>query len=370
MIRFSKPDITEQDTIDIKKILKSGWLAHGKYTKKLEDLFSKFTGSKYAIAVSSCTAGLHISCLTAGFKKGDEVLVSSQTHTATGHAIEYTGAKPIFVDCNALNGNININDLKRKITKKTKGIIVVHMNGLPCEMDEINKIVKKEKIKLIEDCAHALGSNFKNKHCGTFGISGCFSFYPTKQITSGEGGMIITNDKSFYLKAKKMRAFGIDLDPVNRKIPGHYDVRYLGFNYRMTDFQACLAYKQLTRYGRRLKLRKKNANLYFNLLKKNELILQEKKFPKNCSFFLYQIILKSKLIRKELMEKLNKKKIGYSIHYAKPVPLMKYYKVKYNIKTKEFSKSNFYSERVLSLPVNDHITSNQIKYICNIINKL
>ena len=146
MIRFSKPDITEQDTIDVKKILKSGWLAHGVYTKKLENLFCKYTGSKYAIAVSSCTSGLHLSSLTAGFKYGDEVLVASQTHTATAHAIQYTGATPIFVDCNPLNGNIDINDLKRKITKKTKGLILVHMNGLPCQMSEIKKIIKKKKL--------------------------------------------------------------------------------------------------------------------------------------------------------------------------------------------------------------------------------
>ena len=243
------------------------------------------------------------------------------------------------------------------------------MNGLPCEMKEILKIVKKNKIKLIEDCAHALGSTFNKKHCGTFGVSGCFSFYPTKQITSGEGGMIITNSKKFYNKAKKLRAFGIDLDPVNRKIPGHYDVRYLGFNYRMTDFQACLAYNQLSRYAKRLKLRIKNAKLYFELLRNNNLILKENKFPLNCSFFLYQIILKSNSVRKILMKKLNEK-IGYSIHYAKPVPLMKFYKSKYKIKSKDFYFSNFYSNRVLSLPVNDHIKPNQIKYICNIINQL
>ena len=244
------------------------------------------------------------------------------------------------------------------------------MNGLPCEMNEINQIVKKEKIKLIEDCAHALGSNFNDNHCGTFGLSGCFSFYPTKQITSGEGGMIITNSKKFYDKAKKIRAFGIDLDPINRKIPGHYDVKYLGFNYRMTDFQACLAYKQLTRYTKRLKLRKENANLYFNLLKDNQVILKENNFSNNCSFFLYQIVLKSKSIRNLLIEILKKKKIGFSIHYAKPVPLMSYYRLKYKIKAIDFYNSNFYSNRVLSLPVNDHIKSKQIKYICNIINNL
>ena len=167
---------------------------------------------------SSCTSALHLSCLASGFKKGDEVIVPSQTHAATAHAVEYTGAKARLVDIDLYSGNININEIKKALNKKTKGIIVVHMAGYSCDLDVIIKLCKEKKITLIEDCAHALGTTYKKKHVGNFGISGCFSFYPTKQITTGEGGALITNNKKLYLKIKKLKAFGINKDINQRKI--------------------------------------------------------------------------------------------------------------------------------------------------------
>ena len=244
-IRFSIPNFKKQDFSLVKNILKSGWLTHGKYTQLFEDEFKKYTGAKYSLTLSSCTAALHFTCLASGFKSGDEVIVPAQTHTATAHAVEYTGAKAIFSDVDLITGNINLKNIKKKITKKTKGIIVVHMAGEPCNLDEISKFCKKKEVKLIEDCAHSVGTFIKKKHVGNFGISGSFSFYPTKQITTGEGGMMITNDKKFYNKVKMLKAFGIDKDINNRKKQGEYDVKGLGFNYRMTDFQAALGYNQI-----------------------------------------------------------------------------------------------------------------------------
>ena len=203
-IKFSISNISSQDNSIVQKILKSGWLTHGKYTNLFEKEFCKFTKAKYAVSVSSCTAGLHLSCLAAGFKKGDEVIVPAQTHTATAHAVEYTGAKVIFADIEPLTGNIDINEILKKITKKTKGIIIVHMAGYPCDVKKILKICKKKNLKLIEDCAHGLGTYIKKKHVGNFGKSGSFSFYPTKQITTGEGGMVVTNDFNFFKKIKSI----------------------------------------------------------------------------------------------------------------------------------------------------------------------
>ena len=206
-IKFSIPNISKQDINLVGKIIRSGWLTHGKYTSLFENEIKKFTKAKYAVSVSSCTAGLHISCLAAGFKKGDEVIIPAQTHTATAHAVEYTGAKAIFSDVDYPSGNISLIDLKRKVTKKTKGLIVVHMAGYPCDMKKIMTFCKKNKIHVLEDCAHAMGSFFKGVHAGNFGVSGSFSFYPTKQITTGEGGVVITNDKNFYDKIRKLKAF-------------------------------------------------------------------------------------------------------------------------------------------------------------------
>ena len=200
MIKFSIPNIQTSDIKTVSKIIKSGWLTHGKYTTLFEKEFKKFTKSKYAISVSSCTAGLHLSCLASGFKKGDEIIVPAQTHTATAHAVEYTGARAIFADIDFKTGNINLENIKKKITKNTKGLIIVHMAGYPCDVEKIRSFCSKKKIILLEDCAHAVGTKVKNKHVGNFGISGSFSFYPTKQITTGEGGMVITNDLIFIKK--------------------------------------------------------------------------------------------------------------------------------------------------------------------------
>ena len=209
-IKFSIPNISKKDVNLVSKIIKSGWLTHGKYTLLFEKEIKKFTKAKFAVSVSSCTAGLHISCLASGFKKGDEVIVPAQTHTATAHAVEYTGATTIFADVDYPSGNMSLEEIKKKVTKKTKGVILVHMAGYPCEMEKITRFCKKRKIIVLEDCAHALGTYFKGVHAGNFGISGSFSFYPTKQITTGEGGIVITNNEKFYKKIKKLKAFGID----------------------------------------------------------------------------------------------------------------------------------------------------------------
>ena len=317
-INFSHNSISNKDISSVSKVLKSGWLTHGKYTELFEKEFSKFAKSRFAVTVSSCTAGLHLSCLALNIKKGDEVILPAMSHTATSHAIEYTGAKPIFVDVERISGNIDVNLIEKKITKKTKALIIVHMAGFACDMDKIQKLCQKHKLKLIEDCAHGLGTFFNKKHVGNFGISGCFSFYPTKHITTGEGGMVISNNLDFFRKIKQLKAFGIDTDIKDRKMPGIYDVTKLGFNYRMTDFQAAIGYYQLKRFKKNLLIRKKNAKLYQkHLISK---FIKFKPYDKNCSYFIYQIFVKK---RNELVKLLKKHNIGVSIHYAKPIPLYK-----------------------------------------------
>ena len=371
MIKFSKVDIRKDDTKLVSKILQSGWLTHGPYTKKFEDSLKNFTGAKYAITVSNCTAGLHLSCLALNLNKNDEVLVPAMTHTATSHAVEFTGATPVFVDVEPLTGNIDCNKIEKKITKKTKAIIIVHMAGYPCEIEKVLKICKKYNLKLIEDCAHSLGSNYKNKHLGNFGETGCFSFYPTKQITSGEGGAVITNNYETYKKIKYFKAFGIDLDINQRKIPGHYDVKYLGYNYRMTDFQSALVWRQLLRYKKNLDKRKKNAKFYIQQIKKYNLQndISSMPFSKNCSYFIFQIFV-NKNLRKKILEIFKSKKIGHSIHYAKPVPLMSFYKKKYKYKLNHFKVAKNYADESLSLPCHPDISKNEINKILRSIKKV
>ena len=364
-IEFSKKEIYLKDIKNVEKVIKSGWLTHGVFTKKFEDEFTKFTNSKYCLTVSSCTAGLHLSCIAAGFKKGDEVIVPAMTHVATAHAVELTGAKAIIADVDYISGNLNLENIKKKLTKKTKGIILVHMAGIACKLDDIIKLSKKLKLTLIEDCAHGLGTMYQNKHVGNFGITGCFSFYPTKQITTGEGGAIVTNDIKIYKKLKRIKAFGIDKDIKNRKIPGDYDVKSLGLNYRLTDFQAALGYNQIKNYSRNLFLRKKNAKRYSEKLKKIKFV-DFPEFDDSNSYFVFQILSK---YRNKIIKKFKKLGIGFSIHYLKSINQMTYYKVKNNIKKYEYKNTNKYSRNVISLPVYPKLKNKEIDFICKSINE-
>lgn len=368
-IPFSSPDITDDDLRAVESVIRSGWLAHGKCSERLEDLFCDYTGAKHATTVSNCTAGLHLSCLASGFGPGDEVIVPAQTHTATAHAVEFTGAKAVFADVDQLSGNILLNEIEPKISPSTKGIITVHMAGYPCQMDDIKPFCDKHDLVLIEDCAHAIGTTAEGKHAGNFGIVGCFSFYPTKQITTGEGGVVVSNDDKVIKKVKKLKAFGIDTPPEMRTKPGVYDVQGLGYNYRMTDIQAALGVGQMERYEDNVARRRKNARLYCEMLKNMEEI-SFTEYSNNHSYFLFQIILDKSIDRDKVILGLTENGIGVSIHYATPVPLMSYYKNKYGYKAEDFPNAVYYGRQSISLPVHPNINISDIEFVCETLFKL
>ncbi len=364
-IPFSSPDIQDVDIEAVSAVIRSGWLAHGDYSHKLEELFCSFTGAKYATTVSNCTAGLHLSCIAAGFGPGDEVIVPAQTHTATSHAVEFTGAKAVFVDVDPITGNILIEKIEQHINESTKGIIPVHMAGYPCDMDKILSISDQYNLFLIEDCAHALGTRFETNHVGNFGSTGCFSFYPTKQITTGEGGVVISNNEEVIENIKKMKAFGIDTPPELRKKPGVYDVQGLGYNYRMTDFQAALGVGQMERYKDNLAIRKENAKHYCKLLKSDKISFTE--YRDENSYFLFQIILDDSINRDTVINELKNNNIGFSIHYATPVPLMSYYSKKYGYNAQDFPNAVGYGNQSISLPVHAQISYDDIEHISGLL---
>jgi len=361
-IPFSVIDIKEEDLKNVQTVIKSGWLAHGEYSHKLEQLFCEYTGAKFATTVSNCTAGLHLSCLAAGFGPGDEVIVPAQTHTATAHAIEYTGARAVFADIHPVTGNILLSEIVSKLTKRTRGIIPVHMAGYPCEMDGIKKVCDENNLLLIEDCAHAIGTNIDGRHVGNWGITGNFSFYPTKQITTGEGGIVISNDEQAIDKIKKLKAFGIDTPPELREKPGVYDVKGLGYNYRMTDFQAALGAGQMERYSKNVDKRRKNGKQYIDMLAESKNISFTEYTERN-SYFLFQVVLHKNINRDRVLFKLKDKGVGVSIHYATPVPLMSYYKEKYGYSEQEFPNAVLYGNQCISLPAHPFLSSSDIEYI-------
>ena len=370
---FGKPILDSNLYLSsIKKILNSGKLVHGYNIEEFENSFKKFTKAQDAISVSSCTTGMQLFYNVLQISNGDEVIVSSQTHVATAHAIEACGAKPVFIDSEKDTGNIKINDIEKRINKKTKAITIVHYLGNPVDMVKIKNLAKKYNLYILEDCALALGAKIKKKHVGLFGDAGFFSFYPVKHMTTGEGGMIIIKNKKFSKIIRKMRAFGYNKNLNQRKIPGQYDVDTFGFNFRMGEINASIGINQLKNQKKFHYTRKKNYNFLlknlnnfksFNILKH----LEDNKYQ--SAYYCFSLILNDKIKnkRKQLIKNLNKMGLGTSIYYPKPVPLLKYYKKKYGFKDVNFKNSKVISENSICLPIGPHLSIKDLKEIIKIL---
>lgn len=378
MIKFAKPLVDKKVISKIKKIIYSGNFVHGIYSKKFEKELSNYFKLKnnYLISTASCTASLHLYYLMIGLKKNDEVIMSAQTHVATSHAVELCGAKPIFVDCELTTGNIDINKIKDKITKKTKCICITHFLGKPTDMYKILKIAKKNKLKVIEDTALSIGSKINNKFCGTFGDAGAFSFHPVKIITTGEGGALILRKKKDFSKIKSMRSFGYDIaSPEDRKIPGNYNVINLGLNYRMSEMESAIGLHELKKINKKILIRKINYNYFFSKIKnlKNIRIIDSAS-NKNflSSYYCLTIIFKnkSKKYRDNFILKLKKKGIQTSIYYPNPVPLLSYYKKKYKYKFNEFPMACKIAYNSISFPIAPHINFRKINYMAKEIKQI
>ena len=210
LLIYGSPIIEQPEIDEVVATLRSGWLGKGPKTYKFEGMFKKYIGSRFAIALNSCTAALHLSLLAIEINPGDEVIVPSMTFASTANVVILVGGKPIFVDCEKDTMNIEPKDIERKITSKTKAIIPVHFAGRPCDMNRIMKIARKHKLQVIEDCAHAFGAQYMGKKVGTIGDIGCFSFYVTKNITTGEGGMVVTNNRDLANKINILASQGLD----------------------------------------------------------------------------------------------------------------------------------------------------------------
>ena len=368
-IQFAKPWITDKERGAVLEVLKGDILTHGPQNKAFEGEFGQFMrGSEaHCVAVSSCMAALHLAYWQMGIGPGDEVIVAAQTHVATAHAVEVVGAKSVFVDCDPHTGNVDPEKIGPLITKKTKAIGLVHFLGIPCDMDAIAEVAKKRKLKIIEDCALAVGSLFKGKHVGLFGDAGCFSFYPVKHLTTGDGGMFVTQRKELAEKVMKARAFGVDRNFRERSIPGMYDVPTLGVNYRMSDINASIGRVQLSRVDEILKRRKEN----FLLLKKilsdipDISILDSQQKDIVNSHYCLSIILDGILANKrnDAVNTLNQKGVGTSVYYPQPVPRMTYYRKKYGYNPHVFPHAERISDQSIALPVGPHLNREDMEYI-------
>ena len=367
-VPYFEPWITTKDKKSVMKSLDSRWLTNGPFLKKFEKKISTFIGTKFAIGTSSATTSLHLSLNAIGIKPGDEVIIPTNTFAATENAVLYCGAKPIFTDVDMETFNISINDITKKISKKTKAIIPVHYGGQSCDMKEIMDIGKKFNLKIVEDCAHALGAKYKKKNCGSFGICGCFSFYPTKIITTGEGGMISTSNKILTKKINLLRSQGMSISAKSRESTGSwkYDVVDIGYNYRIDEMRCALGFSQMERIDTINKLRMKVAEKYDQALSKIPgLIIPVKKQDRNHIYHLYSIRINSDyhLTRDELFKKLHKNGIGCSVQYI-PLHQMSYNKKRIP-KNQKFPNADLIKNEILCIPIFPKIKEKQIQKVIN-----
>ena len=358
-IPIAKPYITKDDIAEIVKVVKSGNLSLGPKYKEFEEAFARHVGTKYACSVSSGTAGLHLALIAAGIKAGDEVITSPFSFIASSNSIIYVGAKPVFVDIDPVTYNIDPKLIEKAITKKTKAIMPVHIFGQPADMKPIMAIAKKYKLKVIEDACESLDASYHGKKAGTFGESAVFAFYPNKQMTTGEGGMIVTNSKKVYDLCSSLRNQG---RAANMQWLDH---KHLGYNYRLDEMSASLGLTQLKKINLMIKERQKIAQLYTNYFKPYaDLVQIPIVAPKNIhTWFVYVLQIKNKKIRPaEVIKRLAKEGIG-SKPYLPSIHLFDFYKKSFGHKVGDFPISESVSAKSIALPIFIGLTKKEIAYI-------
>lgn len=359
------PFISKKNVTDVSKSISSGWISsEGPDVKFFEKKLSKYIGRKYGIAVSSGSAALEISVKSLNLKSGSEIIIPNFSIISTALAVIKNNHKPVLIDAHPRNWNMKINDIEKKITKKTKCIIATHIYGYPLEMDKIERICKKHNLFLIEDAAEMLGHKYKNKFCGSFGDISIFSFYPNKHITTGEGGMILTNKKKFELKCKDLRnlCFGTGKNRFQ-----HSDV---GWNYRLTNIQASLGLSQLENLEKNILRKKKIGSLYYQYLKNIDNIYIQPPKDKNLEniYWVFGIVLDKKINKSKITGELLKRGVQtrpffYPMHKQS---ILK----KFKFKKQNFINSDHLSSKGFYLPSGIGLKNKDIYQICEIFKKI
>jgi len=372
LIPFHKPDITIKEIDAVTKVLRDGHLTIGLKTLEFESLFSAYIENKYAVALSSCTAALHCALLVVGIKGGDEVLVPTNTYVATAQVVKYCGATPIFVDIKRDTHNIDPDKIIEKITDKTKAIIPVHFSGHPCEMDSILKIAKDNNLYVIEDAAHALPAWYGTKKIGILGDITCFSFYATKTLTTGEGGMLVTSNEEWAERVKILRLHGTNKDVENKysdKLKWNYDTTELGYKYNIADINSAIGIEQLKRLEILWRKRAVIASKYSLKFKNyDKLIPYYEDINCTSSWHLYPLKLNLEKLpfdRNEFIKKLYDKGIYTSVHFI-PLYRMKYFADTYD----KYPESEWVFNRTVSLPIYPNMLHKEIAYVVESIIEL
>ncbi|MBI3380318.1 UDP-4-amino-4,6-dideoxy-N-acetyl-beta-L-altrosamine transaminase [Candidatus Gottesmanbacteria bacterium] len=379
MIPYGSQWIDNTDIKSVIQVLKSPFLTTGPLIARFENEFAMFVNAKYAVAVANGTAALHLAVLALDIEKGSEGITSPNTFVASSNAFLYNGIQPVFADIDAKTYNIHPQEIKKQLTSKTKVVIPVDFAGQPADMDRINTIANKHGLFVIEDAAHALGSKYKNgKMVGSCCYSDLttFSFHPVKTITTGEGGIITTNNRKLYERLKKLRNHGIEKEEnfLNQNPgPWYYEMQELGYNFRMTDFQAALGLSQLKKIRKFIQRRKEiveTYNKHFNNLSWLKSPYEEEGV--NSVFHLYVALFDFQKIgktRKQVMEYLFENGIGTQVHYI-PVYLQPYYQKNFGFREKDYPQCESYYKRCLSLPLYPKMTNRDVQKVIKHIKEL
>jgi dTDP-4-amino-4,6-dideoxygalactose transaminase len=366
---FSVPDIDEAEIGSVVETLRSGWLTTGPKVKRFEEDFAKYVCCQHAVAVNSATAALHLALGAVGIEEGDEVLVPTMTFAATAEVVLYFKAKPVLVDCQQHTLNLDPQQIEKAITANTKAIIPVHMGGQACDMDQIMEIARAYNLRVIEDAAHALPAQYRGKMIGTIGDITCFSFYATKTITTGEGGMATTESPEWAERMRIMGLHGISQDAWKRYTAEgswYYEILYPGYKYNLTDIAAAIGIEQLKKCTRFWEIRQRYATLYNEAFRDIPAIITPYIMPDvQHAWHLYAIQLDLKQLRisrNEFIALLKQENIGTSVHFI-PLHLHPYYRDAFGYYPKDLPNASVVFERIVSLPIYTKMTEADVQRV-------
>lgn len=369
MIPYGRQWIGEDDIEEVLKVLNSDWLTTGPKVGEFENALCKYVRCKYSVAVNSGTSALDIAVGALGLPEGSEVITTPFTFAATSNAILYNRLKPVFADIQKDTRNIDPEDVRRKITSKTRAITYVDYAGHPCDIKEIKEIAEEHDLYIIEDACHALGASYHGEKIGSFADLTIFSFHPVKPITTGEGGAVVTNDSKLAEKVRLLHSHGIDKSATERYGPDAgwaYDMKMLGRNYRMTDIQAALGVSQLKKLDIFIKRRQKIAELYNELLRDCEFVeTPVTKEEMKHGWHIYTILLKD-VNRDKLFTYLRKSDIGVNVHYI-PIYHFSYYRKHFNFDKNDYPATEDIFNRIITLPIYPKMSDEDIELVTKTI---